>query len=359
MISLDQFRGYTVAGMFLVNFLGGFAIIHGVLKHNDTYCSYADTIMPQFFFAAGFAYRLTFVKGLEKKTRRAVYTHAVKRNLTLLLIGQMIYGFSLSGIFPDGVSSFTIPNFMAYLVRPDAFQALTHIGLTCFWILPVIGAAPWVRVIFMVASGALHLGLSQAYYHDWVWSHSAIDGGPLGFLTWTIPTLAGSFAYDIITTRTPKAALRRLFGWAFILMILGYGISCLNAITGDPLREGWQRWFVEPPFFAPTHPTDLWTMSQKAGSLSYMTFTAGFSMLIYALLVVLCDRWRWQWPVFRTLGQNALVGYLLSYLVEATIESWAPGNAALPHVLVLFLLYFLITYGIMRVLEWRKLYLRL
>ena len=57
--SMDQFRGYTVAGMFVVNFLGGLAAIHPVLKHNNTYFSYADSIMPSFLFACGFSYRLT------------------------------------------------------------------------------------------------------------------------------------------------------------------------------------------------------------------------------------------------------------------------------------------------------------
>ena len=63
-VSLDQFRGYTVAGMLLVNFLGGYAAVPAVLKHHNTYCSYADTIMPQFFFAVGFAFRLTFLRRL-------------------------------------------------------------------------------------------------------------------------------------------------------------------------------------------------------------------------------------------------------------------------------------------------------
>ncbi len=45
--SLDQFRGYTVAGMFLVNFLAAYdAWVPPVLLHHHTYCSYADTIMP-------------------------------------------------------------------------------------------------------------------------------------------------------------------------------------------------------------------------------------------------------------------------------------------------------------------------
>src|SRR5207244_1798369 len=52
--SMDQFRGYTVAGMFVVNFVGDLAAIPAVLKHNDTWFSYADSIMPSFLFAAGF-----------------------------------------------------------------------------------------------------------------------------------------------------------------------------------------------------------------------------------------------------------------------------------------------------------------
>ncbi len=60
-VSLDQFRGYTVVGMLFVNFLGGYQVVPAVFKHHNTYCSYADTIMPQFFFAVGFAYRLTFL----------------------------------------------------------------------------------------------------------------------------------------------------------------------------------------------------------------------------------------------------------------------------------------------------------
>jgi predicted acyltransferase len=71
--SLDQFRGYTVAGMFLVNFLSPFVAAPFVLKHHSSYCSYADTIMGNFLFAVGFAFRLSFGRraiqqGLAKPT---------------------------------------------------------------------------------------------------------------------------------------------------------------------------------------------------------------------------------------------------------------------------------------------------
>src|SRR5437867_9369959 len=85
--SLDQFRGYTVAGMLLVNFLGGYAAWPDVLKHHNTYCSYADTIMPQFFFAVGFAFRLTFLRRVAAVGPRAAVLSTLRRALGLLLVG--------------------------------------------------------------------------------------------------------------------------------------------------------------------------------------------------------------------------------------------------------------------------------
>ena len=78
--SLDQFRGYTVLGMFLVNFVGSFAVVKQLLPllaHHHTHLSYADTIMPQFFLAVGFAYRMTLLKRLERDGAWAAYGHAL------------------------------------------------------------------------------------------------------------------------------------------------------------------------------------------------------------------------------------------------------------------------------------------
>jgi hypothetical protein len=90
---MDQFRGYTVAGMFLVNFLGGYAAIHSVLKHNDTYFSYADSIMPSFMFAVGFSFRLTYLRRRgQMSTERTVWTY-VRRSVALVVVSLVMYGF--------------------------------------------------------------------------------------------------------------------------------------------------------------------------------------------------------------------------------------------------------------------------
>src|SRR3954453_23925609 len=91
--SMDQFRGYTVAGMFLVNFLGGYTAIHAVLKHNNNYFSYADSIMPSFLFACGFSYRLSVLKRLAQVGPGATYMRFVARSLGLVLVSLMPDGF--------------------------------------------------------------------------------------------------------------------------------------------------------------------------------------------------------------------------------------------------------------------------
>jgi hypothetical protein len=90
---MDQFRGYTVAGMFLVNFVGGLAVFPEVLKHHNghPYFSYADSIMPSFMFAAGFSYRLTTLRRLAQKGAARTYLHVLVRSLALVLVSLVMY----------------------------------------------------------------------------------------------------------------------------------------------------------------------------------------------------------------------------------------------------------------------------
>src|SRR5438445_12392295 len=92
-VSMDQFRGYTVAGMFVVNFVGGLAAFPEVLKHHNghPYFSYADTIMPSFLFAAGFSYRLATLPRLSQQEAAWKYSHMVIRSLGLILISLAVY----------------------------------------------------------------------------------------------------------------------------------------------------------------------------------------------------------------------------------------------------------------------------
>jgi len=337
--SMDQFRGYTVAGMFLVNFLGHFNAIPPILKHHNTYCSYADTIMPQFFFAVGFALRLVLV-------RRPSYRKAVRRCLALILTGVVAYHLDgdyrrwqdLASLGPLGVAA------ASFWRSP--FQALVHIGLPSLWILPVAAGPAAKRIAWAAASGLLHFALSAWFWYDLLHARRVIDGGPLGFLTWTVPAIAGAFAYDWVRGADP---IRRMAMWGAVLMAAGYGLSCLNG--GGRL--------VPPPFFPPAHPPDIWTMSQRAGSLSYLVFSAGFSFAAYALFVWLVDRRNVRLELFSVLGQNALAAYLIHMWVSAAVEPFGPKDSPLWWALSLFAVFFGLTFLFVRYLNRHGMFLRL
>jgi predicted acyltransferase len=349
-VSLDQFRGYTVAGMLLVNFLGGYHAVHAILKHHNTYCSYADTIMPQFFFAVGFAYRLTFLRRARTDGYATAAVAAFRRSLGLILVGFVVYHLDGKVTGWDELKGLTLAELAARAFRRELFQALVHIAVTSIWVLPVIAAGGRVRVLYLLASGGLHLWLSSWFYHDWAWKTPVIDGGPLGFLSWTIPLLVGSLAYDVVMgLKDPRPIAGRLMAWSIVLMLGGYALSCAVGHRAPP------------PFVPPSSsgPPALWTMSQRTGSTSYLTFSAGFSLAVYALFVLACDLGRFQSRVFRTFGVNALAAYIIHPLVAGAVKPYAPNDAPLWYVAAAFGVYFGICYLFNRYLEDHRIFLKL
>jgi predicted acyltransferase len=362
--SLDQFRGYTVLGMLFVNFVGGFAAIHPIFKHHNTYCSYADTIMPHFFFAVGFAYRLTLLRRLQVEGARGAYFRVLRRNLGLILLGLVIYHLDGGVKTWAQLQELGVSGFLKTAFQREPVQTLVHIGLTAIWIMPVIAAGAWARILFAIGSGVLHWFLSYQFgYYDWVMHRPGIDGGPLGFLTWTIPMIAGSLAYDYVVRSTKAGAIARIFLLGTLLMALGYGLACLNLAwpPNTTPQGGMENWLVEPPFVAPVKPenVNIWTMSQRAGSVSYLTFGAGISLALYALFVLACDVGHLHISVFRTFGSNALAAYIIHILVGGMLKPFAPGDAPLWYDVAALALDLGICYLFVRHLEKNNLYLRL
>jgi predicted acyltransferase len=385
--SLDQFRGYTVAGMFLVNFLGAYAATPILLKHHNTFCSYADTIMPQFFFAVGFAFRLTFGRRAQSQGLAAAYMHVVRRLLGLALVALVIYEAPLvarswqkfvehgaweafKGAIDGSVKSW--------------FQTLMHIAVTSLWITPVIRAGALVRIAFMVASAALQIALSHWFYFEWVQTHG-IDGGVLGFLSWTIPTIVGTLACDAVTAADGRPRVAKMIVWGAILMGAGWLMSCPTTLydvnQADAASQSDKDWaddavvpsrqrlethrltWTEPPFVPPPDHTrreeNYWMMSQRAATVSYHVFAAGLSLALYGLFYIVCDAWGWQLGLFRTLGTNALVGYILHGMVDSAVSRFIPRDSPGWYVTAGFLVYFGITYLFIRHLEKNNIYLKL
>lgn len=373
-----------MCGMLLVNFLGGYAVCPKILKHSHDYCSYADTIMPQFLFAAGFAMRLSLGKRLIADGKMP-WGRAIRRIAGLGLVAVLWYTFcDLKGIIHQFGNDQTL-SVLVRLAKRNWFQTLSHIAATSLWILPVIGTSTRIRVCYAIASGAIHVVLS--WWFNFAWVHSppgGIDGGPLGFLTWAIPALCGTLACDAVRA-SGVAAARGIAIQGMGIMLLGYVFSCGTtlynlpvprtkelsnpAFAADPVlpsSERFQNWngtLAEPPFIPPPdrqhRERNYWMMSQRSGSLSYLTFAAGLSSVIYSLFLWVCDGLGWQLGIFRTLGVNSLAAYILHDMASWYLAPLFPETTtSIPFTMIGIVSFFLIVYGACRRLEQRGWYLR-
>lgn len=351
--ALDQFRGYTMAGMFLVNFIGGYAAVHAVFKHHNTYCSYADTIMPGFFFAVGFSFRLSYLRREREAGHWGAVGHAVWRNAKLFLIGFLAYNTpNFQGLWNDFRAGSGAAR-LEEMLRFDTFQALVHIAVTSLWILPVAGRSRGVVWAALVFTCLLHIANLHFFYYGY--GHgNVIDGGPLGFVGWAVPTLIGVLVCDALRRdASPRGQFRTMGPWAVGFMLAGYALSCLNLLDVPG------RMLLEPPFTPPTAPVDMWTMDQQVASPSYMLFGGGFSLAVYLLFVLVSDVWGFQLGVFRTLGKNPLFGYLYHSVIGALVGLAIADAAPLWQVMLAFSVYFAIVWATLRIMEWRNWYWRL
>lgn len=383
-ISLDQFRGYTIVGMLLVNFIGGFMVTPMLFKHHNTFFSLADTVMPQFFFAVGFAFRLTFGRRAQTAGLLVAYGHVVRRLLGLILISIIL---DRIGDRAANWNQFVEGGFWKAMRDPllsGWYGPLTHIALTSLWILPVIRARARVRIAFAVVSALAHMGLTHWFYFEMGPSAGA-DGGPIGFLAWTLPTIVGTLACDAVTAADGRPRLGAMIIGAAGLMAVGYALSCGATLydvapeqradepkleevadpvipTAERLRTHSLR-LAEPPFFAAPdtkhRQRNYWMMSQRVATISYHAFGAGFSLAVYVLFYLACDVRGWQVGLFRTFGSNALIAFILHELVSSAVKPFVPKDAPEWYVTVMFALYFGMTYMMVRSLEKQKIYLKL
>jgi predicted acyltransferase len=378
LVSLDQFRGYTVFGMLLVNYMGNYTVCPYILKHTHDHISYADTIMPQFLFAVGFAMRLTYPRRLEREGKGAATLRMVRRLLGLILVSVIIANVAQRAESWQQLTEMGVWGALAEPLKRQWFQTLTHIAVTSLWILPVLQQSVAVRCGWMLISAALHVGLS--YWFSFEWTHTppfGIDGGPFGFLTWSIPALVGTLACDGFTSTQGKVVhferIGRACSWACLLMLAGYCMSCgtrlydlpvagdvigAGKIAADPVwpdrerierkqAEGhWSAWVAEAPFVGPPDPTlrqwNYWMMCQRAGTLSYLTFAAGFSLLVFVLFFVLCDVLGFHSQIFLILGTNALLAYILHDMVSNAIGPFVPKDSPAWYVYSSLLLFYFI-----------------
>jgi predicted acyltransferase len=401
--SMDQFRGLTILLMFAVHYSSSFSWgvnLAPVFRHNHYYLSVGDLAFPWFHFAVGFALRLTLLRRLETQGAWAAYGRVVRRCVLLILLGDV--GAQVGGLHVSrwGAEQRTDSlGLLATYLKFDAWTILAIIGMTSLWVLPVIARSARVRVGFLLGSLAVHALAMQTFYmgfmNGWPNPVDALlgttgvhghEGGPLGFLVWAIPQIAGSLVYDLVVGERPLQSCKVLLGWGLLLVGIGYGLSCLSTLypvahgarfddwsypdTREPVPspvlpplENRTVRLTKPPFVPPPAEQirlyNYWMMSRRLATVPFLLAATGFGLLVYAGFVLLGDVKSVRVGMLRTFGQNPLIAYLLDMQLGSLVSDLWPESGGLCWAFTGAAVRLALTYLPVRLLEWQRIYLRL
>ncbi|MEK6630328.1 MAG: heparan-alpha-glucosaminide N-acetyltransferase domain-containing protein [Acidobacteriota bacterium] len=310
LMSLDAFRGLTMAAMVIVNNPGDWGHAYAPLLHAEwNGCTPTDLIFPYFLFIVGVS--LTLSRGTMGNPWQVV-----KRSFVILGLGLFLAGFPR---FP--LETWRIPGVLAriavcYLAAAFLFRATapadgiwddrkrrSHaltlgawaIGLTlAYWAVMMLVPPPGGVAGDLTAAGNIGAFIDRTVFGRHVWSQSK-TWDPEGLLS-TVPAIATTLLGAIAGLWLGSSAepRRKVYG----LLVAGLVATAVGWVWG---------------FSFPINK-NLWTSS-------YVWFTGGSAAIFLAACYAVIDvvGWkRWSRPLV-VLGLNAITLFVLSGLIAKTL----------------------------------------
>ena len=312
LLSLDVFRGMTVAFMIIVNTPGTWSHVYAPLRHASWHgCTPTDLVFPSFLFISGVAMFYSLRKynfefsgpSLFRILRRVLLIFAA--GLFLNIFPHFVRDYStlrIMGVLQRIALAWGLGAILVLLIRKNYIWLATAVILFGYWALMHFmgGADPYslegnyARTVDIAVLGEKHLYKGFGMPFD--------PEGLLSTLPATATVLLGFMAGGLISAngtswKTP--------GWLTLTGALLIGAGML-----------WGQYF---PINKP-----IWTSS-------YVIYAGGIGMVILALLFILIDIWNLKgWTgFFNTFGTNPLFTYLLAGIWTKTMLAVKIGESTL------------------------------
>ena len=301
LVSLDVFRGITVASMLLVNDPGTWSAIYAPLEHAAwNGWTPTDLVFPFFLFIVGVSIEFSLASrrnpDASGRSRPPVIRHIIFRALLIFSLGVFLNGFPyfpwhrlrIMGVLQRIALCYFFAAALTVKTSVRTRIAVVAVLLFGYWALMMLVPVPGYGAGHLDPEGNLGAYIDRALMSGHLWKPRWDPEGWLSTLPAIATTLLGGFAGKWLSsaaTATKKAQGLLFFGAA-----------------GMVLGDIWDLWF-------PINK-NLWTSS-------YTVFTAGFACVFLALCywIIEIKGWkRWSTP-FRVFGSNALFAFVLSILL--------------------------------------------
>lgn len=315
LLSLDAFRGYTIASMILVNFPGNWEHVFGQLRHTEWFgLTFTDLIAPFFLFIVGVSVTLAFRKRLEEGiTRRSMYAKIFYRALKIFLAGMLL---NILGILDN--FSFSELRWTGTLHRISiVFLVCALIYLNTGWKKQTVIAASlltgyWLAMVLIPTPGygkpMLEPGINLAAWIDNKFLPGKMWQGtwdPEGILS-TFPSIATGITGMLAGTwLTGKADWERKVTGLFAAGLITFAAGVVWSWV-FPLNE------------------NLWTSS-------FVLVTSGLASMTLGLSIWLIDilgKVKGAWPGI-IFGSNAIAVYVLADILSLVFYGLSVSGASL------------------------------
>src|SRR5436305_3308292 len=224
MLSLDVFRGMTVAGMILVNNPGTWGAIYSPLEH-ATWNGWTptDLIFPFFLFIVGVAITLALGRRVESGgSKRDLYVKIIRRSLIIYALGTFLAWFPFYNFTTHAFTGFSTVRLtgvldriaICYLCTALIFintswrkQALIAVGLLlAYWAILVLVPAPGFAAGDLSKEGSIASYVDRALLGTHIWKGGDKIYDPEGMLSTLgalATTLCGVLAGHSLRSRRP------------------------------------------------------------------------------------------------------------------------------------------------------------
>ena len=294
LISLDAFRGITVAAMLLVNNPGSDPVYPQLEHATWSGWTFTDTIFPFFLWIVGVAMTLSFAKRMERGANRSqLLLHALRRSIIIYLLGLLLAGFPyfhlehlrLVGVLPRIAVCYLIASVILLFTDWRGQLAAIASLFVSYWLLMTLYPVPGL------GAGHLEKGANFAAYIDQM------------FLT--------GHMWGQTKTWDPEGIVSTL---------PAIGTTLLGIMAGHLLKNHKLLWLAASGviLIAFGELLSLWMPINKSlWTVPYALLMAGLATLEFLALYWLVDvkAWRtWAKP-FLIFGSNAIAVFVLSGLI--------------------------------------------
>lgn len=357
LLSLDVFRGATIAAMVLVNNPGDWDHIYAPLRHAEWHgWTFTDTVFPFFLWIGGLAMTLSFARRAvgPAANRKALLAHVLRRAVLLYLIGLFLAGF---------------PYFPWHRIR--YLGVLQRISI-CY----LLGASMF---LFMKARGLIliTLGLLGGYWLLMTYAPGPPCGpgnfGPeCNFSRYVDGIVLAGHMWSQTKYWDPEGVVSTLPAVATTLfgVLAGY----LLRLGRSPAERAVWMFVYGNLLVGAGQILDIWLpINKNLWTSSFSVFMAGLASAAFAILYWLIDVIEWT-PLrravkpFAVFGMNAITIFVLSGLIgrllglikigPQSVHTWiyeavfapmaAPVNASLLFALANVLSFYLVAWVLYR-----------